>query len=206
MEHVRRLVFEHRRVLAALCAGLAVLTALGSVRAADPPTTTVAAAARDLPGGTVVEPDDVRTVRVPDELVPDGARSSARGLAGDRLAAPVRRGEVLTDARLVGPGLLTGQPAGTVVATVRVADPAELAALDAGQRVDVVAVAAEPGGPGGSEARIVARGLLVVAVDASTDEPGGAATIRVTTDRDTAVDLAAAAAEARLGVLPSADA
>ena len=58
---------------------------------------------------------------------------------GRTLAGPIRAGELLTDARVIGPGLLTGQPAGTVAMPIRLGDPVTGTLVRAGDRVDVLA-------------------------------------------------------------------
>jgi Flp pilus assembly protein CpaB len=145
-------------VLAALLAGVAVLSAVRA--AAEPPTPTgpVVVAARDLSGGTTVRGPDLRVARLPVDSVPSGAFASVDGLAGRVLAAPLRKGEPVTDVRVVAPGLLDGFP-GLVAAPVRVADPATVALLAAGDRVDVVAAT-----PDGGAAEVVVPGARVAAV------------------------------------------
>lgn len=200
MERLRRLVFDHRRLLAAACAGLAVLAGLSSVRADAPERRAVVTAARDLPSGTALTERDLQVRRVPPDVVPGRAFDAVEAVIGRNLAGPVRRGETLTDARLLGPGVLLGRPAGTVVATVRVADPVEVEAVAPGEVVDVVAVTGDHQASS-REATVVAEGLEVVAVDIRTEEPGGAAVVRVATDRAAALALAEAAADGRLGVV-----
>ena len=65
----------------------------------------VLTAARDLDGG-VLAPGDLTAIDLPAPAVPDGALPSGARVAGRVLASPVRRGEPLTDVRLLGPGLL----------------------------------------------------------------------------------------------------
>ena len=57
---------------------------------------------------------------------------------GRQLSGPVRRGEVLTDASLLGNELLIGSPPGTAAVPLRVSDPSTLALLSQGQLVTVV--------------------------------------------------------------------
>lgn len=57
---------------------------------------------------------------------------------GRQLSGPVRRGEVLTDASLLGNELLIGSPPGTQAVPLRVSDPATLSLLSQGQLVTVV--------------------------------------------------------------------
>lgn len=188
-------------MLAAVCTGLAVLAGLASVRTAAPTTEPVVVAARDLPSGTDLADADLRVADVPVELVPERAAGRTRDVVGSRLAGPVRRGETLTDARVLGEGTLLGHSPGTVVATVRVADPVEVESVRVGEHVDVVAVVPE-GARGQPRGTIVARDVEVVAVDAVTDDdPGASAVVRVAAEREVAVALAEAAVDARLGVL-----
>jgi hypothetical protein len=135
---------RRRRVVAAGLVAVAALIVAAGLRAPPPPTVGVLAAAHDLAGGAELGAGDVVTVRLPPAAVPDGAlRDHA---AGRRTAGPLRRGEPLTDARLLGPGLLAGYPPGTVAAPVRVADADVGALLQSGDHVDILAAA--PGSDG----------------------------------------------------------
>ena len=73
------------------------------------------------------------------------------------LAAPIGRGEVVTDVRLVGPGLALAQPGETIV-PVRLPDAGMAALLRAGDEVDLLAT-----DPGTGEAALVARDVTVLA-------------------------------------------
>jgi hypothetical protein len=95
--------------------------------------------------------------------VPDDLATSP---AGRTLAAPVRRGEPVTDVRLVGPGLADGHPGLTAV-PVRLPDAGMVGLLAAGDRIDLVA--ADPQGTG---ARVVAAGVPVLAVPGAGSEAG----------------------------------
>lgn len=203
MDRLRRLFFDHRRLLASVLVALAVLSAVSAVRADAPPSTGLLVAARDLPSGSTLTRDDVEEIRVDPRAVPDGATTAAEALPGAQVAGPMRRGEAFTDARLLGPGVLVGRPAGTVVATVRVADPLEVQALSVGDLADVVAVTRDREG-GGARAVVVGEALEVVATTTDTGDPTAPATVRVLTDRDEAAALAAASEDARLSVVATA--
>jgi len=198
---LRRLVLARRRLLAAGLAGLAVLT---GVRAASLPpvdTVPVLVAADDLAGGATVAADDLTTVDLPEESVPAGAVTAAEDVDGRTLAAPVRRGEPLTDVRLLAPGILAGYP-GMVAAPVRVADPAAVRLLSVGDRIDLVAVA-----PDGGPASVVAASVPVVAVPGSAPagaaEDGlvGGALVVVAVPEDGALALAEASVRAVISVV-----
>src|SRR5262249_58222812 len=120
-----RLLRRGRLLLAAALLALAGLAALPHQSAAtEARGVGVLGAARDLTGGVVLTAGDVRTVRLPAEVVPAGALAEDGSAVGRMLAGSVRRGEPLTDARVVGPGLtmLAGGP-GSVAAPIRLADP-----------------------------------------------------------------------------------
>jgi pilus assembly protein CpaB len=138
---LRLAVARHRRLLAAGAAAAAVAAGVQSLSPSPPSTRRVWVAARDLPAGHRLGDGDLQLAALPTGSVPDGSTGTASG-TGQVLAAPVRRGEPVTDVRLLGPGLLAGRPEGTVAVTVRVADPAATAAVRAGSRVDVLALPA----------------------------------------------------------------
>lgn len=197
MDRIRRLADEHRRLLAAACAALAVLAALSAVRQ-SPETVTIAVARHDLASGTVVSAGDIGSAALPRSAVPDHVLPRHRAV-GRRVAGPMRAGEALTDARLVGPGSLHGYGAGAVLTTVRV-ERADAATLAAGDRVDVVAVA--PGGE--SPAEIVARDVEVVTVPDEADaDRAEAAALGVVTTEEGALALAQAGLSSRLTVITS---
>lgn len=101
--------------------------------------TAVLTVVRDLPVGTVLAAGDLRAAMVTDP--PDGAlgADSARATVGQVLASPVRRGETLTDARLLSdqgpdPG------AGRVALPITTGDAAVRALLRPGMHITLVRV------------------------------------------------------------------
>jgi Flp pilus assembly protein CpaB len=197
VETISRLVLRHRRPLAALFAGLAVLLALGALRA-EPPGRAVVVAARDLASGTVLGADDVRPVKLPESAVPEQSAQDVDAVVGRTVAGPMRRGEVVTDRRVLNADRMSGFPDGTVLVTVRLADADALSSLGVGNRVDVVAV--DPDGR--AEAEVVARHVEVVTLPRSDDDSGGVP-VGVATTEDEALRLAERALDARLSVLAS---
>ncbi len=101
-------------------------------------TVSAFAAARDLPAGQTLGPDDLTALSVPRGLVPAGSYGSAESLQGKQLAVALRRGQLLSDAQLLGPGLLAGSPPGSAAVPLRMADPASIQLLSPGQLVNVV--------------------------------------------------------------------
>jgi Flp pilus assembly protein CpaB len=159
----------------------------------------VVAAARDLPAGTRLEASSLATLTVPAAAVPDGTVPDPAALAGRVLAGALRRGEPVTDVRLVGPALAVGLPEGQVAAPVRLADLAVAGLVRAGDRVDVLATA-----DGDPSAEVVAAGALVLAVPAPPPDDHAVATdsglLVLAVERTVAARLAAASAAATLTV------
>ncbi|HZS22464.1 MAG TPA: SAF domain-containing protein [Pseudonocardiaceae bacterium] len=149
-----------RRVAAAALVAFAAVLALYPQRAHFAGDIVVVAA-RDLSPGTVVEASQLTLRRLPAEAVPDGAARAADVVLGRTLAAPVRRGEALTDVRLTGPDLVrsVADDPGMVSVPLRLADPDVATLLRAGLTVDVVTV-----GPQQGEPLMLARGARVLAV------------------------------------------
>ncbi len=153
---------RHRRPLAALAAAAAVYSTVSALSPAPPPTVAVLAAARDLPGGTTPAASDLRTVRLPSAVVPDGALRPGAAAASRVLAGPVRAGEPLTDARFVAPGLVRRAGAGAVAYAIRVDDADAVALVRPGDTVDVLAASATARRAAGT----VASGVTVLALPA----------------------------------------
>lgn len=189
-----RAVVRRRALLSAGLAAAAVAASLSVVAPSAAPTVQVVTAARDLTAGTALTAADVVTSALPTDLVPAGALTDAAALAGRLVAGPVRRGEPLTDVRLLGAGLLPR--GGSVAVPVRLAEPATAALVVAGDRVDVLAAPME----GADAAQLVASDLQVLSVPALDDSVGEGALIVVAAGRGTAARLAAAAVTGRLSV------
>ncbi|MGB6162201.1 MAG: SAF domain-containing protein [Pseudonocardiaceae bacterium] len=149
-----------RRAAAAVLVGLAAVLALAPNRGPSD-SNTVVVAARDLSPGTVLAAGEVTLRALPAQLVPDGSARTPTAVLGRTLAAPVRRGEPLTDVRLTGSDLartVTMDP-NTVSVPLRLADPGVAALLHPGATVDVVTV-----GERRDEPVVLARGARVLAV------------------------------------------
>lgn len=163
---IARLSGWPRRTLALLLLLLAVVLAqrpADGTPTASPPTETrlVLAPTRDLPPGHRLSAADLQEVRLPVNVVPSGALTPDQRVAGRTLAAPVRRGEPLTDLRLASPALtsalatsLAGPDA--VAVPVRMTDAEAAALLRQGDRVDVLATTE------GAPARLVAGDIHVL--------------------------------------------
>lgn len=193
---LRRVLLARRRPVAALAAGLAVFVGLQAAAAPPPTLTPVVTAARDLPAGSVLTEHDLTLTSFAPGSVPDGAVTTAAA-TGRTTTGPVRRGEPLTDARLLHGSLLDGYP-GTVAAPVRIADPGTVSLLRIGDRVDVVA--ADP--QGRHEAELVAADAPVVALPRAEESmlaSGGLVVLAVTDT--TARRLAGASVSGYLSVV-----
>lgn len=189
---VLQAVARHRALLAAGLAAASVAAGLSAAVPTPPPTVAVLSAARDLAAGTVLTPEDLGTAELPTALVPAGALLDVASVAGRLVAGPIRRGEPLTDVRLLGAGLLP--PGSDVAVPVRLAEPATAALVRAGDTVDVLSAAAEG-------ASVVATRLAVLSVPDLGDAAGEGALVVVAASRSAAARLAAAAVTGRLSVV-----
>ncbi|MEV0974835.1 SAF domain-containing protein [Microtetraspora glauca] len=192
MRALSRPLARHRRLIAAFLAATAVACALLSVR--QPSGVAVLAAARDLSGGRV-SAQDVTVVRLPPEAVPDGAFDERASVVGRVLSGPVRRGELLTDARLLGRGFLSTLGSGLVATPVRLADADAATLLSPGDVVDVLAAFGQEAAP---QAVTVARQVTVVTRPAAGAVEGALLVLATTSEQATA--LARAQSASRLSV------
>lgn len=129
---------RNRRLVAALLLCIAAGLTVQQLTPAPADTVIAFAAARDIPAGKTLEPGDVSGISVPPGLLPSGSPVSASAFEGKQLATPLRRGQLLTDAQILGPGLLAGSPAGTAAVPLRMSDPASIQLVSPGQLVNVV--------------------------------------------------------------------
>jgi len=125
-------------------AALVVLAAVVAFRSdPDGDQTDVVVAARDLQPGVALTAGDVRLEKHAATTIPDGTKSQIDDVVGATLAGPARRGEVLTDVRLLGPRLAeSAAGADARIVPLHLADSALLDLVRAGDVVDVLAAGA----------------------------------------------------------------
>lgn len=181
-----------------------MLASLHVLRPPPPQTTSVVVARTDLVAGSTVHSGDLARRDLPAAAVPDGSVRTTEGVVGRTLSGPMRTGEVVTDYRLVRPGLLAGYPPGSALSTIRVTDAATLTGVRVGDVVDVVG--ADPAAR--TPPRVVARSAAVVSLphrdddeDLSREDRSGAV-VTVAVPESAALALAGAAVSARISLLP----
>jgi Flp pilus assembly protein CpaB len=160
-----------RTVLARrIVAGVLVLLAGVAAWRPDPHSTSreVVVATRDLAPGITVTPDDVALSSRPAGTLPDGAVTILDAAVGATLAGPSRRGEILTDARVLG-SRLTGLSVGPNARTVPV-HLADAAVLDLIRPGDVVDILGAPPADSTARPRLLAVGAVVVLVSAAAGD------------------------------------
>lgn len=155
-----------RRVAAG---GLVVLAGIATLRsnpAGD--YAQVVVADHDLRPGAALTPADVRLEKRLAATIPDGAQADLGAVVGSTPAGPTRRGEVLTDVRLLGSRLAesTAGPGARIV-PLHLADGALIDLVRVGDLVDVLAAPANSG-PENSHAapKVLATDAVVVLVSA----------------------------------------
>ena len=165
--------YRNRRLATALLAAAAMIFAISAIRGGGSPTVGVWVAAHDLAGGEPLRRADVAVEALPRSAVPAGAITTQAPPVGVMLGAPVRRGEPLTDVRLLSPFLLAAAASPRDLAVpVRVTDgPAALALVSAGERVAVLA-ASDPGVGATGHVRTVVSAVRVLAVPSHATDSG----------------------------------
>jgi Flp pilus assembly protein CpaB len=156
-----------RTVLARrIAAGALVLLAGVAALRPDPSDSraTVVVASHDLTPGAELTADDLRLETRSAPTIPDGAQSDIDAVVGSTLAGPARRGEVLTDARLLGRRL--AESAAGPDARIVPVHPADNALIDLVRPGDVVDIVAAAEGSTQATPHVVATDAIVVSVSA----------------------------------------
>ncbi|MBU9766560.1 flagellar biosynthesis protein FlgA [Mycobacterium sp. TNTM28] len=150
----------------AAAAGLVVLAAVAALRS-DPhgDYTDIAVAAHDLSPGVALTAADIRLERRATAALPDGAQRDTDQVIGATLTAPARRGEVITDVRLLGSRLAESAagPDARIV-PVKLSDTALLDLIRPGDVVDVVTVTPDQDDRQPARPVVIASGAVVVLV------------------------------------------
>ncbi|MGR6914382.1 flagellar biosynthesis protein FlgA [[Actinomadura] parvosata] len=178
---------RRRRLVAAALAAVSIIAAFAATRPAGS-APTVLVASRDLSPGPLNAADFHPAALLPP---PTGAIRTIP--AGQTLATPMRKGEPLTDVRLLASYRL---PPGLVATPVRIADAAAAALIFPGSTITLLAAydASTP-------ARRLAEDTTVLSIPkpTTTDDDAGTLIVLATTPTQ-AADLATAQAHARLSL------
>ncbi|MEN4478143.1 SAF domain-containing protein [Mycolicibacterium cosmeticum] len=160
-----------------VAAGLLVLLAAAAALRPDPDTAVrpVLVAARDLAPGITLTQADVQIEKRAATTIPDGAHSDIAAAVDATLAGPARRGEVLTDVRLLGPRLTkaTAGPDARIV-SLHLADDALVDLIRPGDVVDVLAGGSTAAGPDTSPEVIATDAVVTLVSPPTAGSAGGA--------------------------------
>ncbi len=156
----------------------------------------VVVAARDLSPATALNADDVRLEKRLLATVPEGSQTDLATVDGVMLAGPARRGEILTDLRLLGPRLADAAAGPNArIVPVHLADTGLIDVIRPGDVVDILA-APNTDSVAAPQTRmpptVVATDAVVVSVSPQPSQPAGR-------DRVVLVALPAATAHAVAG-------
>lgn len=162
---------RNRRLAVALLLCAATAITVHQLTPAPVHSVTALSAARDLPAGSALSNTDVARVQVPPDMMAPGFVKDAGELAGKQLAAPLRKGQLLTDAQLLGPGLLAGTPPGSAAVPLRMADPSSIQLVAPGQLVNVVLTGAN-GFDQQAPSEVLAAGVPVLWTSGSGGQNG----------------------------------
>lgn len=178
-----------RRIVAS---GLVLLAGVAALRP-DPAGdhAQVVVAAHDLSPGAELTADDLRLESRLAPTIPDGSQSDINAVVGSTLAGPTRRGEVLTDVRLLGRRL--AESAAGPDARIVPVHPTDSALIDLVRPGDIVDVVSASEGTSQPNSRVVATDAVVVLVSAKQKTQGA------TNDRLVLIALPSASANAVAG-------
>lgn len=141
-----RLIKRRRRFCAALLFCAAAAIAVNQLTPGNQFTEQVVTITSDLPTGNRITVEQVSLSKLPPAAVPRAALSRPEQAIGQLLTSAMRKGQILTDASLLGSGLLTGAPPGSVAVPLHIADPQSISWLRPGQLVNVVLSAQDTNG------------------------------------------------------------
>ena len=141
-------------VIAGLCSYLVVRIVGNRLTTPVVKTTTVIAAANDLPVGTIITAHDLGTTEIAGSL-PPGVFTKQADVLGRGVISPIYKGEAILGSRLAikgaGGGLAATIPKGMRACAVRVDDVVGLAGfVTPGKRVDVLISGNPPGSASGN--------------------------------------------------------
>lgn len=159
--------------MAALLFCAAAALAVQHLTPSPPATVAVMVSARDLPAGATLRAGDLADARVSPAMVPDGAAFDAARWVGQQLSGPLRRGEVVTDASLMGDGLMVGAPPGSQAVPLRLSDASTVQLLRQGQLVNVVLSTTASGMDGPATNEVLAQGVPILWTPALAGTSGG---------------------------------
>ncbi|MBK3428477.1 SAF domain-containing protein [Corynebacterium tuberculostearicum] len=206
----RRGVVVRRAIAVAL-----LIAALASALSAAKELPRVPVFSRDLPAGAELALADVDLARLPASSIPDSAvAAKPEELTGRVITAAAGKGEVVTDARLLGEDLVSSLVGGSEAAAarmipVKLAEPDIIPHLHHGDTVDVVTAvdaASSPSDVGEGEAptaptaRVIATGGRVVSTSSAEGE-ASSSTVLLALPHDHANDVAAASLSQPLTVV-----
>ncbi|CAN3130556.1 SAF domain-containing protein [Mycobacterium sp. smrl_JER01] len=172
LSRVLRPDWAHTATARRVVAGALVILAAVAAWRGDPRAdqSDVVVTVHDLAPGSEITAADVRVQTRPQPVVPDGAYADVDEVVGATLAGPARRGEVLTDVRLLSPRLAesaAGPDARMVPITL-----ADAALTDLIRPGDIVDIVSDPGDETG-DARLIATDAVVVLISPAHNGIGG---------------------------------
>ncbi|SDC86985.1 Flp pilus assembly protein CpaB [Sanguibacter gelidistatuariae] len=188
---LRGLVWKARFLLSAGALGLAAAITVGRLQPPPPVLETIVVADRAVLAGESLTADDVRTTQVPPRSRPADALRDPAEAVGRILAIPVSEGTVLSAPVLVAPRGGPQGPPGTVVAAVRLGEPALARIVGPGMHVDLLAPSQndDPTSDDAAAATYLARRALVLPGPLAAASDAGNGLSQGTSSGDEAADL-----------------
>lgn len=145
-----------------------------------------------VPAGHVLDARDLEIVHVAPGAVPSDAVTRPDEAAGRTATVSLARGTVVSETVLASSDITSQVPAGSVIAAVRLAEPALGAVLEPGVRVDLLAPSVAPTDAAAgtsTAATYLARRALVLPAPATGSEAGGGLSLTGAAPDDAPSDL-----------------
>ena len=162
-----------RRLVAGVSAALGIFVLVGMSHGLESEKVRTLVATNEIASGAVIANKDVALRELPIHLVADGSFHALNDAVGQIAVGTIRRGETITDARVVGPSLLSENDLVAIAVTVREMANAQL--VHAGDHVDVLA--SQNDSVGATSAAIIANDVEVLST--RTHESGGVVVLAV---------------------------
>lgn len=214
MPAFKRVFDRHRRLCAALIAGLAAFLTLTALSPKPTATVDVVVASHQIESGQRLAESDVKTVAWPAEFA-QPAGGAVNDVVGKLSIGPIDESEPITRSRLVDSNVLDSLPnsSGLVAAPIHLSDAEQTSLIRPGDRVDVIA--AHSSDRDTQTAVVIAPDAIVLTIPAREKasagggllDSGGAGSIDsksliiVAVPGQTATDLAAAGTHDQLSIV-----
>jgi len=160
---------KYRRMIAAVCAGLAVSLCVKALAPRAPHESTVLVLAHQVAPGMKLLASDVTTRTLPDQAIWNGILTRPTEAVGRVTGHALEAGQPVSATDLIGRNLLNGLPAGTVAIEIPATQLANTSLVESGNHIDLYATANTNHSP----SVLIGHNLVVVSSGSSNSATAG---------------------------------